>query len=358
MARLNARPAPWWLAAWTWRALVWPALSAILSATLWGIWRGLWVAWSRPAWAPMAAGKLLASLVVSSPLSQAQAGTTPPPLPPPGGAPPSPSPPPSRIRSRQIALNITEREWLVIETLNRFRMATGEQIQRLHFAHLHGKDSARKARINTLKRLRDARVVMSFPRRIAGHSRGSVPHIWALDKVGWRLIRQRSGLPEGERFRRPHRPGMLLEMHVIAVAEFYVRVVEASRRDAFTIAEFAAEPACWWRDSSGMLLKPDAYLALRGPGYIDHWWIEVDLDTEHMPAIERQISAYLAFARRGEPGPNDSLPGVLFVAKTPKRCVELKRTVSRIGPVAEDYITVTTMDAATAVLTSRLFGQQ
>jgi hypothetical protein len=237
-------------------------------------------------------------------------------------------------------------------------MATGQQIQRLHFANLRGRNSARTARIKTIKRLRDARVITAFPRRIAGNERGSVPHIYALDTAGLRLIKQRAGLPESERFRRPRRPGILLEMHVIAVAEFYVQVVEASRRAGFAIAEFAGEPACWWRDSSGMQLKPDAYLALRGPGYVDHWWIEIDLDTEHTAMVERQISAYLTFAQRGEPGPNDALPGVLLVAPTSDRCAKLENAVKRLDPAAGNYITVTTMDAAISVLTARLFAQQ
>jgi hypothetical protein len=144
-------------------------------------------------------------------------------------------------------------------------------------------------------------------------------------------------------------------MHVVAIAELYVQIVEVSRRDGFTIDEFAVEPACWWRDSSGTRLKPDAYLALRGPGYIDHWWIEMDLDTEHMPVIERQISAYLKFARRGEPGPNNTIPGVLVVAPTPERCAKLKDAVMRLDQTAGDYITVTTKDDAVNVLTAQLF---
>jgi hypothetical protein len=70
------------------------------------------------------------------------------------------------------------------------------------------------------------------------------------------------------------------------------------------------------------------------------------------------MSAYLAFARRREPGPNNAIPGVLVVTPTPERCAQLKDAIRRLDQQPRDLITVTTSDAATSVLTAHLFTEQ
>ncbi|MCA1674153.1 MAG: hypothetical protein LC799_18815, partial [Actinobacteria bacterium] len=62
-----------------------------------------------------------------------------------------------RIRSALVvalAEKLTEREWNVIETINRLRLVTGLQLERLHFAELTGK-SRSVMRWRVLKRLVD-----------------------------------------------------------------------------------------------------------------------------------------------------------------------------------------------------------
>lgn len=236
----------------------------------------------------------------------------------------------------EFATQMTDREFAIIETIEMLGLVTGSQIERLHFSELsHGSRSRVRRRV--LRRLADGRAVTAFPRRVGGARRGSDGHVYALGPVGVRLMRQRQGLSGALRPQRRSLPGAQLLRHVLDVSELYARLVEASRTEGFTLAAFAAEPASWWRDQTGTLIKPDAYAELAAHGHTDHWWLEIDRATESVPTVLRQLAVYSAFAARGEAGPSGVIPRVLVTVPTAARCAALTDALSRLKDAPQGF---------------------
>jgi hypothetical protein len=265
----------------------------------------------------------------------------------------------SRVRSaRVIALaeTLSEREWLVMETINRLRLATGLQLERLHFADLHGK-SRSVVRWRVLKRLVDGKVLMPLARRVGGGLRGSGQLAYALDTAGERLLRLRRNLRRAEeRIRRPGPTGERFVRHTLATSELYVQLIERSRMDDFTVEEFLAEPAAWWPNGLGGWMKPDAYVALSTPEVTDHWWVEVDLATEAVPTLRGKFLAYTDFWRRGQLGPAGIVPRVLVTVPTQDRHDTMTRALTGLPAPAEQLLTITLHQTAVDVLTAELYA--
>ena len=173
---------------------------------------------------------------------------------------PAPPGPGHRVRPALVvalAETLTERDWQIIDTVNRLRLVSGLQLERVAFADLHGR-SRSVVRWRTLKKLTNYRVLAPLARRVGGSLRGSAQLAYALDVVGERLLRLRRDLGQGDgRIRRAVVPGERFVRHTLAVAELYASLVEQSRVGGFEVNEFLAEPAAWWPNGVGGWMKPD-----------------------------------------------------------------------------------------------------
>jgi hypothetical protein len=253
-----------------------------------------------------------------------------------------------------LAETLSEREWAVMETINRLRLATGLQLERLHFAELTGK-SRSVVRWRVLKRLVDAQVLMPLARRVGGGLRGSAQLAYALDVAGERLLRLRRNLwAASERIRRPGPIGERFVKHTLAVSELYVSLIERSRAEGFTVDEFQAEPAAWWPNGIGGWLKPDAYIALSIQDVTDHWWVEVDLATEAVPTLRGKFLAYTDFVNRGQLGPADVVPRVLVTVPTEDRHDTMRRALKGLPDPADELLTVALHEAAVSTILTEL----
>lgn len=89
-----------------------------------------------------------------------------------------------------LAERLTERDLLVLQDVEKYRLLTTKQIQLLHFdpAHTTSMASARAA-TRTLSRLRHARVLAALERRIGGARAGSAGFVWYVSPAGERLLR-------------------------------------------------------------------------------------------------------------------------------------------------------------------------
>lgn len=249
-----------------------------------------------------------------------------------------------------VAERLSPRDWALLADLDRLRLLTGAQLERLHFPHLHDR-SRSVVRWRVLKRLTDWRVISPLARRVGGSQRGSAGATYTLDSVGLRLIQLNSNT--GHRpARRPTVPGERFLGHVLAGSELYVRLVEQARTGAGALAEYRAEPAAWQPDGLGGWLKPDAYALLTHDTVEDSWFIEIDRATEHLSTIARKAAVYLDFYRRGQLGPHGVMPRVLFVTPDGNRRDALRRVVEA-NPAYRDLFMVETDDTAA----SRLFAE-
>jgi hypothetical protein len=215
-------------------------------------------------------------------------------------------------RRERIAASLSDRDRAVAATVRELRLATGDQLARLHFAAVTARERRR-----VLTRLVSLRVLARLPRPVGGVRAGSVGYVYALDVVGQRLS-DGTGPVRGYRIRRPWQPGLGVTAHTLAVTELRVRLAEAERRGELRVVRFQGEPACWWRylgRGGGLVtLKPDATAELAVNGFRDSWFIEVDRGTESPMTIAKKAEAYVAYWRSGpEASHHGVFPRVLFV---------------------------------------------
>jgi hypothetical protein len=225
---------------------------------------------------------------------------------------------------------LSARDRAVLTTLRQLRVATGHQLERLHFA-----DTTDRQRRRALERLERQHLIVRLPRRVGGIRAGSAGSVFALDLAGQRLTNQR-GPAGGRRIERPWTPGWPFLAHALAVTELYLRLVEAHRRRQLELLDFHAEPACWrsFETAAGWTtLKPDAALQLGAGAYEDHWFVEVDRGTESPATIERKASVYRGYWATGhEQAAHGVFPLVLWLVPDEPRA-QLLRTALQRSPV-------------------------
>ncbi len=222
-----------------------------------------------------------------------------------------------------LADRCSTRDLAILQTVNRLRLVSGSQLERLHFAGLAGRSRA-VSRWRVLKRLTDWRLIAPLDRRVGGCARGSAGMVLSLDSAGVRLLRLNIGL----RVRRPTTPGGRKIKHSIAVAELYTGLVEHSRAQGFTVAHFEIEPR--YQTGAGWI-SPDAYAVLATGDVADHWWIEVDLATESAVTVGQKIEAYAAYYQQGRWASLGVMPRVLVIVPDEHRREQLKARLARLA---------------------------
>ena len=253
----------------------------------------------------------------------------------------------TRVSVLQVAWaadRLTARDWAISLSVARLRLATSDQLERLHFAELAGTSRSRIRR-RVLARLVAWRVLVTSPRRIGGERAGSSGLVFALGAVGLRLVR-----PD-DTGRRPD--GVLagvLAPHTLQASELYVRLMEHARSSDFRLDAFDTEPACWRQVAPRGWLKPDAYLSLVSPQYRDQWFVEIDQGTEHLPVMRRKCETYLDYMKRSNQEPDAVMPRVLFSVPDNKRWRDVASVTSTIRGAPADLFKVATHERAAARL--------
>jgi hypothetical protein len=245
--------------------------------------------------------------------------------------------------------NLSTRDWGIIATLDQLRLATGIQLECLHFHPLSGRSRA-VVRGRVLKRLADTRVLMPYGRQVGGARSGSAELAYTLDSAGRRLADLRANRDDPEQpARRPRQPGERFVAHTVAVTELYVALVERERIGSFRLDAFDVEPA--WSNGLGGWVKPDAYIKLRRGAVTDYWWYEADLATESLPTISRKLRAYLDFVARGQMGPDGVVPRVVVGVPTDKRQWAVQREINRLpDPASMLFQVVLLADVADLII--------
>jgi hypothetical protein len=188
---------------------------------------------------------------------------------------------------------LSPRDMAILRTLGRLRLASGEQLHRIHFAQ----DSNRNRR-RVLRSLWERHLIARLDRRVGGYQAGSSSHLLTLDVAGQRLIDQEQGRT---RWRRPSTPGAPFVAHVLAVTELYTQLVEIDRQGKAELLDFDAEPLCWRRFASRSggtaTLKPDAFVRVGIGEYADSFFVEVDRGSESPSTLLAKMTGYRAWRR-------------------------------------------------------------
>ncbi len=253
-----------------------------------------------------------------------------------------------------LAAELSVRDHAVLASVAQLRLLTARQIERLHFGGgqpaptpLSRARSCRRA----LERLARNRLLTRLERRIGGMRAGSASFIYAIGPAGQRLVEQ-----SGPR-RRHREPSSPFVEHTLAVGELYVRLHEAARDGRLALlAPVEPEPQCWRTLSSvggtRSWLKPDLAIDLAAGEYEYRWFVEVDLGTEHRPALLRKCRAYESYYRSGvEQAAHGVFPRVLWVARDAARAEHIRAVIASTSQLTAGLFLVSTDCAAVDVLT-------
>jgi hypothetical protein len=214
------------------------------------------------------------------------------------------------------------RERAVIDTLDRLRVATTEQLRRLHFADLTPRSAARQAP-KTLARLAEQRITCKLGRQLGGARAGSRAAVWSLDTAGQRLASV-CGPAGGRALRRPWTPGLAFLAHRLAVSECFVSLAERCQSGGCELLDFEAEPLAWRRYASpyggASVVKPDAFVRLMAGDFERGAFVEVDRATESRSTLASKLRAYRTFWESGrEQSRRGYFPRVVFAVPDEER---------------------------------------
>ncbi|WP_370943302.1 replication-relaxation family protein [Amycolatopsis sp. cg5] len=259
----------------------------------------------------------------------------------------------SRSRARRLADRLTSRDRAILESLQLVRLATGQQLGRLHVAAGLPATQARKTRA-ALQRLTTLGLVVRLRRRIGGVRAGSNGFIYGLSGLGQAVLDL--GYEPARRHRRVSETKPAFQDHTLAVTEAYVQLVERDRAGRAELLEFASEPACW-RQFSGVAgelvtLKPDAFARLAADGYELSVFLELDLDTESLPTISRKLEVYRAYWHTGiEQARFGIFPKTWWLVPNTRRLDAVARTIQRLPDEQQALFTVCLTREAADLLT-------
>lgn len=260
----------------------------------------------------------------------------------------------TNARVERLAADLTERDLRVVETLDKLRVATPNQLKRLHFTAGTPAANARQT-WRRLRALTNLRVLTVLERRIGGGRGGSSQAVFALDTAGQRLA-SACGPAGGKRLRRPWTPGNQFLAHSLAVTELYVELRERERAGQGDLLAFDAEPLCWRRftgvGGATVWLKPDAFIRW-GRDELEHLsFVEVDRATASAPTVARKLDLYRRYWQTGrEQERFGAFPRVVLLTPDEARRDILAKAASRLAADARPLYRVGLYDQAVPLLT-------
>ena len=220
--------------------------------------------------------------------------------------PPDPVDAPSRLgRSKLIELidRLSERDFEILLTLKQSKYLLTGQVQRLHVPVTATYATAMQNAVNNMRKLRKLGLVKTFDRRIGGVRAGSSSFVWCLTEAGQRLLDLKNGIEPSGRSHRYLEPSYAHMKHTLAIAECYVQLIEISRKHkSILLQTIEWEPECWrpyQNEGHSMQLKPDLAVVTRNAGYIDRWFIEIDMNTEAIPVVVEKCKRYHQYLNTG-----------------------------------------------------------
>ena len=253
-------------------------------------------------------------------------------------------------RLAEVAARLDDRALAIIATLRSVRMATGDQLRRIHWGE---GDAHRQAR-RVLARLVELHVLERLDRSIGGKNAGSAGFIYSLGVVGQRLAKG-TGPAGGYRVRKPWTPSMMFVRHVLAVTELLAQLVEAERAGRLELLQYAGEPECWRRFLGPFgaveTLKPDGFVRVGIGEFEDAYFVEVDLATESPAVLGRKLGRYRAYYATGtEQQRTGVFPRVLWVTAPGRRHDVVVDACGRQPAETWPLFAVTTYDEAVATI--------
>lgn len=121
--------------------------------------------------------------------------------------------------------------------------------------------------------------------------------------------------------------------HTMATRDIATLLIEQARAGGYELIELATEPDCWRTfnsaGSSVITLKPDLLVATADTDTETHSFVEVDLGTEHIPAVLKKCRTYQQYERTGtEQAKRGLFPAVVWIVPIGRRATALRDAIA------------------------------
>lgn len=263
----------------------------------------------------------------------------------------------SRNRTRMA---LSERDIAVLRWVQRFRLLSVDQVQRLTITTGSPATRARRTR-SVLHRLSDAGYLRQLDRRIGGVHAGSSGTIYRITGRGIGVLARIDGI---DRRRVGGEPGERYIRHVLAIGEHAVRVYELAatltangtgKGGGVAVDEYTPEPGCWRRYPAAhggtAVLKPDAFVHAHDDAYSYVSYLEHDEATESIPTVLGKCRTYLDYWRSGlDQARYGVFPRVIWAVPDDRRADRIQTALHRLPPDARDLFAVHAGDVAGVLL--------
>lgn len=227
----------------------------------------------------------------------------------------------TKQRLAELEQRLSERDRQILISLQQCRYLTTLQIARLYYGACANRRAAVRTANRSLNKLRELDLIRPLSRRIGGVRAGSGSFVWTLTSGGFRLLQAGDSEQPRKQFREP---SLHFLAHTLVISEVYLQLTEICARHSMTLAAVQFEPECWrqytYRGSKQAILKPDLYSVTRVDGYEDHWFIEIDCDTETIARVLEKCQRYTQYLCSGiEQEKTGVFPYVVWIVPDEKR---------------------------------------
>jgi len=253
---------------------------------------------------------------------------------------------------QKVAEGLSRRDREILNSVAEHRFLTTRHVEALHFTGHATPLAAARATRRVLYRLSSLNLITHLDRRVGGVRAGSASYIWRVGVIGDRLLRQASSELVRQ---RAHEPSERFLQHCLAVADAHVALAAAHRAGLVELLRVELEPACW-RSYLGpggerRSLQPDLHVVTGAREFEDHWFLEIDLGTEHLPTVIRKCRQYEAYRRTGrEQHAHGVFPVVVWVVPDDTRANKINGALQAVHDLDRSAFRVTTLGGLVEVL--------
>jgi Replication-relaxation len=254
----------------------------------------------------------------------------------------------------RLSARLSTRDLAVLSQVADLRLMSARQIGSLHFTGADHESPLAAARScnRVLERMVRDRLLIRLDRRIGGVRAGSASFVYALGRVGQRVLALRGARL---RFREPSEH---FTDHTLAISELVVRLTLAGRAGSFELLDLQPEPRCWRRYAGSfgtVTLRPDISLTIGAQEFEYRWFIEVDQGSEHLPTVLTKCRAYDGYYRTGiEQRALGVFPRVSWIVPSQERAEALAERIADDRRLTTAMFQVTTTDQALTSLSGAL----
>jgi hypothetical protein len=211
-----------------------------------------------------------------------------------------------RDKENPPKFELQERDKELIELIFRHRFLTSDQVVELYQMEHREDHSARGLKYRLFLLFHGGYLEKPPQAKLLRYLEGkNLPHLYGIGGKARRILREK-GYPEGQIKAALESPSCYYLQHVMMVSSFHLALEKALRGSEWEL-EFWKHESKETRDAWGekgrrgyeWCVNPDAYFALKGPGGLMYFFLEMDRGTMSPRRFSWKIESYTQFWREG-----------------------------------------------------------